>query len=76
MVAMALGKIDPKLDPTKDKDLEMIRSNLRDNLERLKGVVGQNGIFNYSENDHIGLAEGCYVPVVVQGGKWRLYKGK
>ncbi len=76
MVAMALGKIDPKLDPAKEKDSEIIRSNLRDNLERLKGVVGQNGIFSYSEVDHIGLTEGCYVPVVVQGGKWRLYKGK
>ena len=76
MVAMALGKIDPKLDPAKEKDLEIIRSNIRDNLEKLKGVVGQNGTFTYSETDHIGLAEGCYVPVVVQGGKWKLYKGK
>ena len=23
-----------------------------------------------------GLAEGCYVPVVVQDSKWRLYQGK
>ncbi len=76
MVAMALGKIDPKLDPAKEKDLEVIRSGVRDNLEKLKGFVGQNGIFNYSETDHIGLAEGCYIPVVVDKGKWRLYKGK
>jgi branched-chain amino acid transport system substrate-binding protein len=76
MVAMALRKIDPKLDPTKEKDLEIIRSNIRDNLEKLRGIVGQNGVFNYSETDHIGLAEGCYVPVVVQGGKWKLYQGK
>jgi len=76
MVAMALRKIDPKLDPTKEKDLEVIRSGIRDNLEKLKGIVGQNGVFSYSEADHIGLAEGCYIPVVVQGGKWRLYQGK
>ena len=76
MVATALRQTDPKLDPTKEKDLEIIRSNIRDNLEKLKGIVGQNGTFNYSETDHIGLAEGCYVPVVVQGSKWRLYKGK
>jgi branched-chain amino acid transport system substrate-binding protein len=74
LIATALRKIDPKLDPVKDKDLEKIRSDLRDSLENLKGVVGVSGIFNYSETDHLGLAEGCYPPLVVRDGKWRLYK--
>jgi hypothetical protein len=36
--------------------------------------VGQNGIFNYSAENHNGLPPRCYVPVVVQNGKWSLYK--
>jgi len=70
LIAQALKKVDPKLDPT--KDFIKIRAQLRDNLETLEGFVGQNGIFNYSATDHIGLAKGCYVPVVVRNGKWRL----
>ena len=70
LIAQALKKVDPKLDPT--KDFIKIRAQLRDNLETLQGFVGQNGVFNYSATDHIGLAKGCYVPVVVRNGKWRL----
>ena len=70
----ALKNVDPKLDPTKDQDLVIIRAQVRDSLEKVHGVVGQNGIFNYSPTDHIGLAEGCYIPVVVKDGKWHLYK--
>jgi branched-chain amino acid transport system substrate-binding protein len=73
LLAKALKKVDPNLDPTKDADLAKIRAQLRENLERVQGFVGQNGIFNYSRTDHIGLAEGCYVPVVVKSGKWVLY---
>lgn len=73
LIAKALEKVDPKLDPTKDEDLTKIRAQLRDNLEGIQGFVGQNGVFNYSPTDHIGLAEGCYVPVLVEKGKWVLY---
>lgn len=76
LVTKALEKIDPKLDPTKKDDLAKIRAQLRDNLETLKGVVGQNGVYNYSPYHHNGLAPGCYVPVVVQNGKWVLYEAK
>jgi len=74
LIAEALKKVDPKLDPTKEADLVTIRAQLRDNLEQIKGFVGQNGIFNYSPDNHNGLPPRCYVPVVVEGGKWRLYK--
>lgn len=74
MIVDALKKVDPKLDPAKDADLVQIRAQLRDNIEKIKGFVGQNGIFNYSPDNHNGLGPKCYVPVVVQQGKWRLYK--
>ena len=76
LIAKALENVDPKLDPAKDDDLKMIRTQLRDGLENIKGFVGQNGIFNYSPTDHIGLGEDCYVKVVVKNGEWRLYDGK
>ena len=74
MIAEALKKVDPKLDPAKESDLVKIRAQLRDNLEKITGFVGQNGVFNYSPDNHNGLPPKCYVPVVVEGGKWRLYK--
>jgi branched-chain amino acid transport system substrate-binding protein len=76
LINEAFKKVDPKLDPTKDGDLAKIRAQLRDNLEKIKGFVGQNGVFNYSPENHNGLPPRCYVPVVVEQGKWRLYKGK
>jgi branched-chain amino acid transport system substrate-binding protein len=72
----ALKKVDPKLDPTKESDLVKIRAQIRDNLENIKGFVGQNGIFNYSPDNHNGLPPRCYVPVVVSQGQWKLYRGK
>jgi branched-chain amino acid transport system substrate-binding protein len=76
LVAEALKKVDPKLDPAKDPDLVKIREQLRDNLEKIKGFVGQNGVFNYSPENHNGLGPKCYVPVVIEKGAWKLYKGK
>ena len=76
LLAEALKKVDPKLGPAKDTDLMKIRSDIRDNLDKIKGFVGQNGIYNYSAHNHNGLPPKCYVPVVVQDGKWRLYRGK
>ena len=53
-----------------------IREQVRDNIEQIKNFVGQNGIFNYSPDNHNGLGPDCYVPVVVENGQWKLYKGK
>ena len=72
LTKMALEKVDPSLDPSNDEDLKKIRSQLRNNIEELKNVVGQNGVFNYSPDNHNGLSYGCYVPVVIENGKWRL----
>jgi branched-chain amino acid transport system substrate-binding protein len=76
LLVEALKRVDPKLDPTKDSDLAKIRAQIRDNLENIKGFVGQNGIFNYSPDNHNGLPPKCYVPVVVSQGQWKLYTGK
>jgi branched-chain amino acid transport system substrate-binding protein len=76
LVAEALKKVDPKLDPANAADVARIREQIRDNLEQIKGFVGQNGVFNYSADNHNGLGPKCYVPVVVENGKWKLYKGK
>jgi len=76
LTAEALKKVDPKLDPANADDLIKIREQLRDNLEKIKGFVGQNGVFNYSPENHNGLGPKCYVPVVIEKGTWKLYKGK
>jgi branched-chain amino acid transport system substrate-binding protein len=76
LLVEALKKVDPKLDPGKPDELVKIREQIRDNLEKVKGFVGQNGVFNYTPDNHNGLGPKCYVPVVVEKGKWRLYKGK
>lgn len=74
LIVEALKKVDPKLDPEKSADLIKIREQIRDNFEKIKGFVGQNGVFNYSPDNHNGLGPKCYVPVVVDKGKWKLYK--
>jgi len=74
MIAEALKKVDPKLDPAKESDLLKIREQIRDNIEKIKGFVGQNGVFNYSPDNHNGLGPKCYVPVVLEKGKWVLYR--
>ena len=72
MTKLALEKVGAGLDPSRPGDLKKIRAQLRDHIEALKNVVGQNGIFNYSKDNHNGLSYGCYVPVVVKNGAWRL----
>lgn len=76
MIAEALKKVDQKLDLEKHADLIKIREQLRDNLEKIKGFVGQNGVFNYTPDNHNGLGPKCYVPVVVEKGEWKLYTTK
>lgn len=50
------------------------RAKIRDYLENIKNWPGQNGVFNRSPKDHIGLAWDCYVMVEVRDGKWKLLK--
>ncbi|MBW2021667.1 MAG: ABC transporter substrate-binding protein [Deltaproteobacteria bacterium] len=48
------------------------RSKIRDYLENIKGFVGQNGIFNRSPQDHVGLTKDSYVMVQVKNGDWMI----
>ena len=45
LIVDALKKTDKKLDPSKPDDLVKIREQIRDNYEKTKGFVGQNGTF-------------------------------
>lgn len=76
MIADTLKRVDPRLDPSIPADIVKIREQFRDNFEKIKGFVGQNGVFTITADNHNGLPLKCYVPVVIENGKWKLYKGK
>lgn len=46
--------------------------DIRDNLERTKGLAGTSGIFTMSTADHNGLDEGAFLLVAVAGGQWKV----
>jgi branched-chain amino acid transport system substrate-binding protein len=50
------------------------KAKVRDYLENLKNWPGQNGVFNRTPKDHVGLAWDCYAMVEVKDGKWKLVK--
>lgn len=50
------------------------KAKIRDYLENLKGFVGQNGVFNRSPKDHVGLTKDSYVMVQVENGDWKILK--
>jgi len=76
MIVDTLKRVDPKLDPSNPADIVKIREQFRDNYEKIKGFVGQNGVYSMSPTNHNGLPPKCYVPVVIENGMWKLYKGK
>ncbi|HEY7944090.1 MAG: ABC transporter substrate-binding protein [Burkholderiales bacterium] len=51
---------------------EAFRTALRDALEQEKGVVGCQGVFNMSPDNHNGMDERARVLVVVKDGRFRL----
>ncbi|MFH1115993.1 MAG: ABC transporter substrate-binding protein [Pseudomonadota bacterium] len=50
------------------------KAKIRDHLENLKDWPGQNGVFNRTPKDHVGLAWDCYAMVEVKDGDWKLLK--
>jgi len=48
------------------------KEKVRDNLEKLKGIVGVSGTFNFSPQDHNGLGPDAFVMVQIQKGTWKL----
>jgi branched-chain amino acid transport system substrate-binding protein len=49
------------------------RQALRDALERTTNVVGVNGTYSMSAQDHNGLDQRARVLIEVKDGRWRLY---
>ncbi|MGE7270517.1 ABC transporter substrate-binding protein [Brevibacillus panacihumi] len=50
------------------------RQSIRDNLEKIQGLVGATGIFNMSPNDHTGLKPEDVIILQVQNGEWVIAK--
>lgn len=48
------------------------RDKIRDGLEKVKGLVGVTGTFNFSPTDHNGLGEDAFVMVQIRSGDWKL----
>ncbi len=51
---------------------EAFRVALRDALEQQKGIVGCQGVFNMSPDNHNGMDERARVLIVVRDGRFRL----
>ncbi|NLI81669.1 MAG: ABC transporter substrate-binding protein [Deltaproteobacteria bacterium] len=48
------------------------KEKIRDSLEKVRGLVGVTGTFNFSPTDHNGLGEDAFVMVQIQKGNWKL----
>lgn len=52
------------------KEVGLDRAKVRDYIENTKGFVGTGGIFNFSPEDHNGLAMDAFEMIVVRDGKF------
>jgi len=52
--------------------LPTLRAAARDQMERIRGHAGANGIFNFSKDDHLGLDDVGLVMLRVEGGRFKL----
>ena len=43
---------------------------LRDEIENTQGFVGISGVFNFSPEDHNGLAKDAFAMITIKDGKW------
>ena len=48
------------------------KAKLRDNIEKINGLVGVSGVFTFSPEDHNGLGSDAFVMVRIEDGKWAL----
>src|SRR5512145_2878085 len=60
------------IEKAKSTDKEAVRSS----IEQLQGVVGTDGIFNFSPSDHNGLNVDAFEMLVVKNGKFAILKQK
>lgn len=50
------------------------KAKIRDYIENKKGFVGQQGVYNFSPDDHNGLTKDAFLMVVVKGDDFALVK--
>ncbi len=50
------------------------KAKIRDHLENKKNFVGQQGVYNFSADDHNGLTKDAFLMVVVKGDDFSLAK--
>ncbi len=50
------------------------KAKIRDNLEKIQGLVGISGVFNFSATEHNGLSQDAFVMVKIENGTWSLIK--
>ncbi len=50
------------------------REKARDALEKIQGLVGTAGIFNFSATDHCGLTKDAFEMLTVKNGRFALYQ--
>ena len=50
------------------------RDRVRDAIEKLHGLVGTAGIYNFSAKDHTGLELDAFEMLTVKNGQFRIYK--
>ncbi|AEA34157.1 ABC transporter substrate-binding protein [Hippea maritima] len=48
------------------------KSQIRDELEKIKHFVGITGVFSYSKKDHAGLDPSDFCIVKIENGNWKL----
>ncbi|MCY1204348.1 Leucine-, isoleucine-, valine-, threonine-, and alanine-binding protein precursor [compost metagenome] len=56
----------------KPTEPEVFRAVVRDQMERIQGHAGSNGVFNFSKRDHLGLDKSGIGMLKVVGGRFRL----
>lgn len=47
-------------------------SKIRDALERVRGMIGIYGIFDYGPDNHTGLDERAFVMLLIEDGNWKI----
>jgi branched-chain amino acid transport system substrate-binding protein len=48
------------------------KAKIRDHIENRQNFIGQQGIYNFSPQDHNGLTKDAFQMVVVKDGDWAL----
>ena len=56
------------------KRAERLKAALRDNLERTTELIGTQGVYNMTKDDHSGFDERGRVLIAVKDGGWTLAK--